>query len=1125
MGTAVAVALIVFAAPRRALAESAPAVARLSYAVAPSRRAELVGAYEQGLAPLLAAHGMVALEPAPAAGPDSICSWRFAFASAAAYGQASQNLVADAVLVDASQDLETRFGDGRHRVALTLVAGPAEAGATVPAGPGRRVLAGAGSRQGPWHNLGVADGLPDPAVICVFQDRQGNLWLGTDGGGVSRFDGEEITTFTTADGLADNIVSTILEDAGGNLWFGTGTHLARTRGGGLSRYDGRTFTTFDERRGLEGNCVLALAEDGDGNLWISTYAGGVTCLRGPRLVGYDWSDGLPGNLVLAMARDRDGSLWLGTDGGLARWDGQGFRTLRRADGLACDTVLCVRPEPAGGLWVGTVGGVSHWDGQAFTSLTERDGLAQNFVTSAMVDGEGNAWFGTWERGISRWDGRHFTHFGPEDGLAHWRILSMLADRSGDLWFGGGGEDASGNGVSRYTGDELVTFTTAEGLSADEVMCLAEDQQGRLWAGTWAGADRYDGERFQAVPGIADNVRAILPDRQGRVWLATRTRGVYRYDGGHLTRFTRADGLASDWVETLAEDAAGNLWCGTFSGVSRFDGKRWTTFTARDGLGGDGVEAILADPDGTVWLGTNGQAGQQGALTRFDGSSWTTYRAPQGLPGSRVTALARDRQGYLWVGTEGRGVSRFDGRAFTTFTTADGLGNNKVVHVLADRDGQLWLATYGGGVSRYDGAVFQTLLQRDGLAHDGAQQVLQDGRGDFWIATEGGLTRYRPRRYAPSVSITGVTADGDRGPTAEVDLSTSPGRVAFEFLGGSFRTRAGQMLYRYRLAGRQDEWRTTRQRRVSYGDLAAGDYTFEVRAVDRDLNYSEPAAVRVHVRPDYERLGWLSALLPAVLLVGWQTARVIRRDHWLRETNAALSAANRQVEEANRRKSEFLARMSHDLRTPMNAIVGYTRILLRRARGVLDERQYRNLENIEVSADHLLSLINDILDLSKVEAGRVVLAPEPVDLERLIAECSESVASLLKPGVELVRRVEEVKPLRTDLDRLRRVLMNLLSNAVKFTDTGRITVSLRADGDEVELAVADTGIGIPEAELATVFDEFRQARLRRPGEPEGTGLGLAIARRSVEILGGSISVTSRVNEGSRFAVRLRDLRPQ
>ena len=255
--------------------------------------------------------------------------------------------------------------------------------------------------------------------------------------------------------------------------------------------------------------------------------------------------------------------------------------------------------------------------------------------------------------------------------------------------------------------------------------------------------------------------------------------------------------------------------------------------------------------------------------------------------------------------------------------------------------------------------------------------------------------------------------------------------------------------------------------------------------------------------------------------------MVRRDRQLHAaneelltTNASLAAANEEIEEATRNKSEFLRRMSHDSRSPMNAIIGYTRLVLRKAHDILDARQLANLENIQTSAENLLNLINDILDLSRIEAGRIELDIHETDLQQLVGECVDTLAPLVQPGVELVRDVWDVPPVQTDPDRLRQVVMNLLGNAAKFTGEGSITVSVRpTDDGSAEIRVADTGVGIPPDDLPHIFDEFRQVARQGGEQTEGTGLGLSIARKIVELLGGTITAESQVGRGTAFTVRI------
>ena len=242
---------------------------------------------------------------------------------------------------------------------------------------------------------------------------------------------------------------------------------------------------------------------------------------------------------------------------------------------------------------------------------------------------------------------------------------------------------------------------------------------------------------------------------------------------------------------------------------------------------------------------------------------------------------------------------------------------------------------------------------------------------------------------------------------------------------------------------------------------------------------------------------------------------------LKRTEEALQAAKEQAEQASTAKSEFLANMSHELRTPMNAIIGFTRLIMRRCKDVLPERQYGNLEKILASANHLLGLINDVLDLSKIEAGRMDLRPVEFALEPLVDQCLRTVEPMVRSGqVHLVKEIEPGLPgLFSDQDKLRQILFNLLSNAAKFTEAGTITLTARRSGDAVAVAVADTGIGIPADQLELVFEEFRQVDSSSTRQYGGTGLGLSISRRLAQLLGGDITLESTPGGGSTFTLTI------
>jgi signal transduction histidine kinase len=251
-------------------------------------------------------------------------------------------------------------------------------------------------------------------------------------------------------------------------------------------------------------------------------------------------------------------------------------------------------------------------------------------------------------------------------------------------------------------------------------------------------------------------------------------------------------------------------------------------------------------------------------------------------------------------------------------------------------------------------------------------------------------------------------------------------------------------------------------------------------------------------------------------------RIRRATVELEERNRRLEWQSFELQKASRLKSEFLANMSHELRTPINVILGYTSLMRERIYGTLTDQQDEALSKTYQTSQHLLELINDILDLSKIEAGKMPLHVERVAVGDIIAELSESVLPMLrKKDLAFATDLAADLPLiRTDRTKLRQVLLNLLSNAIKFTQHGRVSVAaipLPAGGVRIE--VADTGIGIEPEHVDAIFDDFRQLDQSHTREYGGTGLGLSITRKLLSLLGGTITVESTYGEGTCFTLDL------
>ncbi len=249
-------------------------------------------------------------------------------------------------------------------------------------------------------------------------------------------------------------------------------------------------------------------------------------------------------------------------------------------------------------------------------------------------------------------------------------------------------------------------------------------------------------------------------------------------------------------------------------------------------------------------------------------------------------------------------------------------------------------------------------------------------------------------------------------------------------------------------------------------------------------------------------------------VGSATAELANQNELLRRQ--AL-----ELEQASAAKSQFLANVSHELRTPLNAILGYAAMTLQGVSGELSAPQRRNLSRIDANARHLLTLINEILDITRIEAGRMPIQVTAFNLADLVREVTTELEPIIaKSGLEVISRLADVPMMRTDRQKLKQILVNLLSNALKFTPTGSITIKGQLHGKHtVAVTVIDTGIGIPKADHVKIFEDFRQVDSTPRRAYGGTGLGLSICRRLTTMLRGTLKVESRLGHGSTFTLTL------
>ncbi|WP_289054635.1 two-component regulator propeller domain-containing protein [Carboxylicivirga marina] len=537
-------------------------------------------------------------------------------------------------------------------------------------------------------NLDVEQGLTSSYILSMITDKRGNLWLGTNGGGVCRYNGETFTIYNKKNGLPSNHVRSILQDKKGNIWFGF-------YGDGVCVFNGKDFIQYDIKQGLAGTYVCEIIEDKNGRIWIATDNAGISCFDGKSFVNYTEKQGLVCNDTKCIAEDNNGDLWIGTKEGLSHFDGKTFTSIGKKEGLSSDYIWTILVDDKNKLWFGTVlGGVSCYDGKVFKSYTDKHGLPNNDVYALCQDKAGNIWIGTYGGGVMKLliddslnEANYYINYSEIDGLRDNYVRKIVEDISGNIWLG-----LDGGGVCCFNEYSFTNYREKEGLTDDVIMAMCEDRKRNLWFGTY-GSEliKYNGNTFEKVKIAGSAIKSIYEDDDGIIWIGTGDDGVFQYNGTAYRNFTKENGFPSDQIMSITQDSKGNMWFGTYAkGVFYYDGTQVISYGEEQGLQAKNIISMLEDKHGNLWLGTN----EKGAI-RFNGKEFAVHSQGEGLAGNYVSTIMEDNNGNLWFGTYDNGLSFYDGNTFSTIDEECGLSNNRVYTIIEDNEKNIWVSTENG----------------------------------------------------------------------------------------------------------------------------------------------------------------------------------------------------------------------------------------------------------------------------------------------------------------------------------------------------------------------------------------------------------------------------------------------
>ncbi len=1000
-------------------------------------------------------------------------------------------------------------------------------------------------------------------VVKLFQDDAENIWVGTTAKGLCYYDSSlekfRRVTLDSSQGHME-VIMDIKQDRSGNMWVASGVS-------GLFRLKLQNNKEIIQKKIFESkHSISALYANDKDDLWVGNWEGKIYRFN-------NLNDETPIKSMEAEVRGAvrsflriEDRLLIGTDFGFYVYDLASKKVQRIELGLTINTEKVLIKEflsnDDGTVWISTGDGLILFSlktkeviGKIGNATDLKSGLSSGRVHSLLPLSDNKLLVGT-ANGLDQLDfnepvfksisqnnlGKHLLNTNV--------VFSVLKDKN-DLWVG-----TSHGGLNLIRDNESYYFKEDENdpksITSNVIRSIVKDTvNNRLWIGTPGGLSMLDLNVFTVEKpefrvfrfdennpnSINENfIRDLALDKNNYLWGATFSKGVFRLEMSSneedvkIIRYAHQrddpNSISDNITSSIKVDASNNIWIGSTSGLTKIEFEDYNNLTFLNysksntegsSLSHNSVCDILVDEEENVWVGT-----RDGFNLFLGENRFKSWGRQEQFPDAYINSIQDDGLGNLWLGTND-GLIRFNKKTeqFARYSKEDGIQSNEFnIHSkFRDSNGQIYMNGVGG-VTYFDPNEIAQIDREKPLYFDQLKikkEVITPENADGSVLNKTLLK------------------------TTRLDLSHNqfPFYLNFSTINFEFNKNT---RYAYRLLGQDNEWNFLENKEIQFLNLSPGEYTLQVNGFFRGNEWEQkPLEMILNISPPWFKT-WQAYLLYALslialvyLVIQWRSRELKKKNESLEKTitqrtleiqhkNEVLKHQTEKLIELNEAKTRLYSNITHEFRTPLTVILGMADTLKSNARNKTFLDTEKSLEMIRRNGKSLLHMVNELLDLSKVESGSMELDLVQTDVIPFIKYFSESFHSLAETKHINLVVYSEIDSLEMDIDvnKAATIVSNLLSNAIKFTpENGKIIVHLNKleTKESLVIKVQDNGVGLAAEDVSQLFDRFYQGANSSALQQLGTGIGLSLVKEFVDLMKGDISVESTLGKGTTFTVQI------